>query len=91
MIARVKNIVGKKELKTNPETQLMEDVVGLVFIEHYMLVFAAQHPEYDEAKWIVIINKTWNKMSPRAHEFALAGKITLPEVLVPLILIAVKG
>jgi hypothetical protein len=30
-------------------------------------------------------------MSPRAHEFALAGKITLPEVLVPLILIAVKG
>jgi hypothetical protein len=91
MIARVKNIVGKKELKTNPETQLMEDVVGLVFIEHYMLAFAAQHPDYDEAKWIVIINKTWNKMSPRAHEFALAGKITLPEVLVPLILISVKG
>ncbi len=90
MIARVKTIVGKKELKTNPETQLMEDVVGLVFIEHYMLAFAAQHPEYDEAKWIVIIKKTWNKMSPRAHEFALAGKIALPEALVPLILKAVQ-
>lgn len=90
MIERVKNIVSKKGLKTNPETQLMEDVVDLVFIEHYMLGFASQHPEYDEAKWILIIKKTWNKMSERAHEFALAGKIKLPEALVPLILKAVK-
>ncbi len=90
MIARVKTIVGKKELKTNPETQLMEDIADLVFIEHYMLAFAGQHQEYDEAKWIVIIRKTWNKMSDHAHEFALAGKIKLPEALVPLILKAVK-
>ncbi|MFA7399431.1 MAG: DUF4202 domain-containing protein [Sideroxydans sp.] len=90
MVARVKTIVGKKELKTNPETQLMEDIVDLVFIEHYMLAFAGQHPDYDEAKWIVIIKKTWNKMSSSAHEFALAGKIRLPEPLVPLILKAVQ-
>lgn len=90
MITRVKTIVGKKELKTNPETQMMEDVVDLVFIEHYMLAFAGQHPDYDEAKWIVIIKKTWNKMSSSAHEFALAGKIRLPEALVPLILKAVQ-
>lgn len=90
MVARVKTIVGKKELKTNPETQLMEDVVDLVFIEHYLLAFAGQHPDYDEAKWIVIIKKTWNKMSSSAHEFALAGKIRLPEALVPLILKAVQ-
>jgi len=90
MVTRVKTIVGKKELKTNSETQLMEDVVDLVFIEHYMLAFAGQHPEYDEAKWIVIIKKTWNKMSSRAQEFALAGKIRLPEALVPLILKAVQ-
>lgn len=90
MVARVKTIVGKKELKTNPETQLMEDVVDLVFIEHYLLAFAGQHPDYDEAKWIVIIKKTWNKMSSSAHEFALAGKIRLPEPLVPLILKAVQ-
>ncbi|BBI98588.1 hypothetical protein FGKAn22_02810 [Ferrigenium kumadai] len=90
MIARVKNIVSKKELKTDPETQLMEDIVDLVFIEHYMLAFAGQHADYDEAKWIVIIKKTWNKMSARAHEFALAGKIKLPEALVPLILKAVQ-
>ena len=69
----------------------MEDVVDLVFLEHYMTGFAAQHPEYDEAKWIQIIRKTLQKMSPTAHEFVLAGKIKLPEALVPLILKAVKG
>lgn len=90
MIARVKSIVGKKELKTNPETQLMEDVVDLVFIEYYMMHFASQKPDYDEAKWIVIIKKTWDKMSPRAHEFALAGKIQLPQALVPLILKSIQ-
>jgi len=90
MIARVKTIVSKKELKTNPETQMMEDIVDLVFLEHYMLPFAGQHTDYDEAKWILIIKKTWNKMSARAHEFALSGKIKLPEVLVPLILKAVQ-
>lgn len=90
MIARVKTIVSKKELKTNPETQMMEDIVDLVFIEHYMIGFATSHPEYDEAKWILIIKKTWNKMSASAHEFALAGKIKLPEALVPLILKAVQ-
>jgi hypothetical protein len=90
MIERVKTIVSKKGLKTNPETQLMEDVVDLVFIENYMVAFASGHPEYDEAKWILIIRKTWNKMSEQAHEFALAGKIALPEALVPLILKAIK-
>lgn len=90
MIARVKTIVSKKELKSNPETQLMEDIVDLVFLEHYILAFAGQHPEYDEVKWILIIRKTWDKMSERAHQFALSGKIKLPEALVPLILKAVK-
>ncbi|MBK9161187.1 MAG: DUF4202 domain-containing protein [Nitrosomonadales bacterium] len=90
MIARVKTVVGKKELKSNPETQMMEDVVDLVFLEHYMTGFAAQHPEYDEAKWILIIRKTWDKMSKYAHEFALSSRIKLPEALVPLILKAVK-
>lgn len=90
MIARVKAIVGKKALKVNPETQLMEDVVDLVFLEHYMLPFAGQKPDYDEAKWIDIIRKTWNKMSARAHDFVLSGKVVLPEPLVPLILKAIK-
>ena len=84
-IERVKLAVSKKSLKTNPDTQLLEDVSALVFIEHYMLAFANKHPEYDEAKWIDIIRKTWRKMTAPAHEFALAGSITLPEPLIPLI------
>ncbi len=85
MIRQVEEVISKKGLKVNPETQLLEDVAGLVFIEHYMLGFATQHPEYDEEKWLQIIRKTWQKMSPRAHEFALSGKVRLPEALVPLI------
>ena len=70
---------------------MLEDVTDLVFIEHYMLEFAAKHPEYDEEKWLDIIRKTWKKMSGRAHEFALSGNITLPEPLIPLIQKAVAG
>lgn len=84
-IERVKQAVGKKALKRNPDTQLLEDVVDLVFIEYYMLEFAGKHPEYDEAKWIDIIQKTWKKMSDEAHAFTLAGNIKLPEPLLPLI------
>lgn len=88
MIGRVKAIVGKRGIKVNPEAQMLEDMVDLVFIEHYLAGFAVQHPEYDEAKWIDILRKTWKKMSPRGHEAALK-LIRLPEPLVPLILKAV--
>jgi hypothetical protein len=56
-----------------------------------MLDFAGKHPEYDEQKWLDIIRKTWRKMSEKAHQFALAGHIKLPEPLVPLIQKAVSG
>ena len=89
MVERVKKIVSKRGLKVNPETQLMEDVADLVFIEHYMLGFAGQKPDYTEEKWLDIIRKTWKKMSDPAHAFVIAGKIKLPEPLAPLILKAV--
>ena len=82
---RVKQAVGKKALKKNPDTQLLENIAALVFIEHYMLEFAGKHPEYDEKKWIDIIRKTWRKMSEQAQQFALSGSIQLPESLIPLI------
>lgn len=84
-IERVRQAVGKRALKSNSDTQMVEDVAGLVFIEHYMQAFADKHPEYDEAKWIDIIRKTWRKMSAQAHEFSLSGDVTLPEPLIPLI------
>jgi hypothetical protein len=82
---RVRNAVAKKNIKGNPDTQLLEDVTDLVFMEHYMLEFVGKHPDYSEEKWVDIIRKTWNKMSPTAHEFALSGAVRLPESLVPLI------
>ncbi|UCV09928.1 DUF4202 domain-containing protein [Dechloromonas denitrificans] len=90
-IARVKAAVGKQGIKTNPDTQLLEDVSSLVFLEHYMLGFAGQHAEYSEEKWLDIVRKTWKKMSGEAQAFATSGGITLPEPLLPLILKAVAG
>lgn len=90
-IERVKKAVGKKGLKVNPETQLLEDVTDLVFIEHYMLEFVGQKPDYSEEKWLDIIRKTWKKMSDAAHAFALSGKLKLPEALLPVIKKAIAG
>jgi hypothetical protein len=90
-IERAQQAVGKRGLKVNPDTQLLEDVTDLVFIEHYMLGFAGQHAEYTEDKWLDIIRKTWKKMSEPAHAFALSGQLKLPEPLVPLITKAISG
>jgi len=84
-LERARTAISKRKLKVNADTQMLEDIAGLVFIEYYMLAFAEKHPEYDEAKWIDIIQKTWKKMSADAHSFALSGDLTLPEPLVPLI------
>ncbi|UCV17521.1 DUF4202 domain-containing protein [Ferribacterium limneticum] len=89
MIEQVKAAIGKVGLKTNPDTQMLEDVSCLVFIEHYMLGFAGQQPDYSEEKWLGIVRKTWKKMSGAAQAFATTGGIKLPEALVPLILKAV--
>jgi hypothetical protein len=77
--------VAKKNIKGNPDTQLLEDVTDLVFMEHYMLEFVGKHPEYSEDKWLEIIRKTWHKMSPDAQQFALSGAVGLPESLAPLV------
>jgi len=85
LIERVRKAVGKREPKTNPDTQLVEDIAALVFIEHYMQEFVDKHPEYDEEKWLRIIRRTWNKMTEQGQKFALSGAIKLPEPLIPLI------
>ncbi|MFK5983841.1 MAG: DUF4202 domain-containing protein [Pseudomonadota bacterium] len=84
-IERVKLAIGKKNLKSNIDTQMLENIAALVFIEHYMQAFVDKYPEYDEAKWIDIILKTWKKMTESAQQFALSGAIKLPEPLIPLI------
>ena len=82
---RVYQAVAKLKIKENPDTQLLEDIADLVFIEYYMQAFVDKHPEYDEEKWLDIVRKTWKKMSEPAQQFALSGSVKLPEPLVPLI------
>jgi len=84
-IERAWKAVAKKNIKGNVDTQLLEDVTDLVFMEHYILEFVGNHPDYSEEKWIEIIHKTWNKMSHNAQQFALSGAISLPQSLLPLI------
>jgi hypothetical protein len=67
-IARVRSLLKKQNLKTDPEMQMLEDVVCLVFLESYFADFA---PRHEEEKVIGILRRTWNKMSPHAHAAAL--------------------
>ncbi|MEE9444441.1 MAG: DUF4202 domain-containing protein [Cocleimonas sp.] len=82
---RVQLAIGKKNIKTNKDTQILEDVAALTFIEHYMTAMYENFPMYDEEKWIDIIIRTWKKMSEDAQVFALSGDLKLPEDLVPVI------
>lgn len=77
IIIRVQELVQKLRLKDDPEVQLLEDVICLVFLEYYFLPFAAQHPE---EKVIEIIQKTWPKMTERGQALALQLPFT-PEAL----------
>lgn len=67
-IERTKFLIRKKQLKTDPDTQTMEDVICLVFLEYYFEEFAAKH---EPAKIIDILQKTWAKMSEKGHRAAL--------------------
>ena len=66
-IDKVGFLLQKKHLKRNAETQILEDVVCLVFLEFYFESFAQKHPE---DKTIAILQKTWGKMSQRGQEHA---------------------
>ena len=84
MTGRVQSLLRKRELKSDPETQTLEDVIDLVFLENYLAGFVASHGEYDEAKWIDILHKTALKMSAGGRAAALT-RIELPDHLAPLV------
>ncbi|ADV48680.1 DUF4202 domain-containing protein [Cellulophaga sp. E16_2] len=67
-IDNVAFLLEKKQLKKNEETQILEDVICLVFLEYYFEPFAQK---YSEEKLIDILQKTWRKMSKEGQEAAL--------------------
>lgn len=65
--AQVAGFIRKEHMKRDPQSQALENVVGVVFVEHYLDDFLAKHADYDEAKVIAIIAKTLRKMSADGH------------------------
>lgn len=66
--SRVAASIRKEDLKKDEETQILEDVACLVFLDDQFEEFEQQH---DEDKIIRILQKTWGKMSKKGHELAL--------------------
>ncbi|TVZ59497.1 uncharacterized protein DUF4202 [Flavobacteriaceae bacterium MAR_2010_105] len=68
-IDRVAFLINKKLIKKDEESQTLEDVVCLVFLDYYFEEFAAKH---ESDKIIDILQKTWKKMSQQGHAAAMA-------------------
>ncbi len=84
-VARVQELLRKENLKSDPEMQLLEDVICLVFLEHYLAGFSQQH---DRPTLLRILRKTWGKMSARGREAAL--RLELPDAARQLVAEAVE-
>lgn len=87
-IARVVMLIKKEQLKKDRESQALENVVDVVFVEHYIEDFLAKYSSYDEDKVIDIVGKTLRKMSPKGHQAALA--LDMPDAKRALIMKAVE-
>lgn len=87
-IEHVVKLVRKEQLKKDKESQALENVVDIVFLEHYFAEFCDKNSHYDDAKIIDIIGKTLRKMSPKGHQTALA--LDLPEHTRKFVLAAIE-
>lgn len=77
---QVFRLLTKQGIKQNEDVQILEDVICLVFIQHYFLPFSAKH---SEEKVVDIVQKTWGKMSAAGQHAAL--KLDLDEQSLALI------
>jgi len=72
VIDQVCSLVKKEKLKTDIESQTLEDVVVLVFIENYLEDFINKHSNFDENKIMDIVDKSLRKMTIKGRQTALA-------------------
>ncbi len=70
-VAHVGALIRKEQLKKDPESQALENIAAIVFLEHYFEEFLAKYAGYDDEKLVDILAKTLCKMSPRGHAAAL--------------------
>jgi hypothetical protein len=67
-LARVSTLIHKRGLGSDPEVQLLEDGLCLVFLELQFDELSGRTPEPTMAN---IIRKTWRKMSPAGQAAAI--------------------
>lgn len=75
--ARVGVLLRKEGIKRDPEVQMLEDVICMVFLKFYFATFAEKHPF---EKVVDIVAKTARKLSDGARSRVLA-EFDLPEDL----------
>jgi uncharacterized protein DUF4202 len=68
LIERVQDLVRKRRLGKDPEVQVLEDALCLVFVETQFHDLAAR---VDDDKMVDVVAKTLKKMSPAAVALAL--------------------
>ncbi len=83
---RVGQLVRKERLKQDVDTQRLEDVACLVFLEDHLADFA---PKHAQTKVVDVIAKTWPKMSIAGQQAAL--KLDLPATSQRLVQMALAG
>ena len=71
-VAHVGALIRKEQLKKDPESQALENIAAIVFLEHYFDEFLEKHRDYADDKLVDILGKTLCKMSPKGHAAALA-------------------
>jgi hypothetical protein len=76
-VAHVGMLIRKEHLKKDAESQALENVAALVFVEHYFQDFLEKHKDYADEKLVDILGKTLRKMSPKGLAAALA--LPLPD------------
>jgi hypothetical protein len=74
-VEAVRQIILKKNFKANPDAQTIEDALCLVFLERQFEELRQKTPD---PKMADILKKTWEKMSAKGKEAALA--MNQPEV-----------
>ena len=79
-IEKTRRLLLRRNLRSSPDMQTLEDVICLVFLENYFIDFSRKH---DEEKMIGIIQRTWAKMTPHGHEIALT--LDLPDEALDLV------
>ncbi len=83
-IQQVCTLLKKENLRTNADTQTLEDVIVLAFLEHDLEAFVEKYKDYSEEKFLTILRKSYLKMSDKGRAAALSI-ITIPEHLLPVV------